>query len=389
MQLAGSGSRRIAYVLLAALAAGTLPAFAQSPGTVKIGKETKKTVGVLTELQAGDVACHLTLKDDRGTEFSELGDFSICEKTSLLGKRVTLSYSPGHVMADECQGNPDCTKTRRVALVTAMAALGVTSADQASAQLTKVRWFGHAAFSITTPKGKVLLIDPWLKNPSNPEAKDGKDPLASVPKVDYILLTHGHRDHLGDAVEIAKKTGAILITNPELAGNLVKLVDFPAKQASTDAIMGIGGEIRIADGEVTVAMTPAVHSSSVFNPKAGATEPERAYGGNPAGFILMIKDGPTLYHSGDTAFFKDMETLGEEYTVDLALLNIGGHFGMEPRMAAKAAKSVRAKLAVPQHYDNAENATAFAAALKELQVPFYEMKPGETILFRGKLMLRE
>src|SRR5437763_2412616 len=91
-----------------------------------------------------------------------------------------------------------------------------SSVYQASAQETKIKWFGHAAFSITTPKGKVLLIDPWLKNPSNPEAKDGKDPLASLAKVDYILLTHGHRDHVGDAVEIARKTGAILICNPEL-----------------------------------------------------------------------------------------------------------------------------------------------------------------------------
>jgi L-ascorbate metabolism protein UlaG (beta-lactamase superfamily) len=277
--------------------------------------------------------------------------------------------------------------------VLALLVLGIIPADRASAQQTRVRWFGHAAFSITTPKGRILLIDPWLKNPSNPEAKEGKDPLASIPKIDYILLTHGHRDHLGDAVEIARKTGAILVTNPELAGNLVKLVDFPAQQASTDAIMGIGGEIQIADGEVTVAMTPAVHSSSVFNPKAGATEPERAYGGNPAGFVLIIKDGPTIYHSGDTAYFKDMETLGEEYTVDLALLNIGGHFGMEPRMAAKAAKAVRAKLAVPQHYATspgmAQNADAFAAALKKLQVAFHEMKPGETISFRGRQMLRE
>src|ERR671938_677854 len=234
----------------------------------------------------------------------------------------------------------------------------------------------------------VLLIDPWLSNPSNPEAKDGHDPLASVPKVDYILITHGHRDHVGDAVEIAKKTGAILICNPELAGNLVKLADFPSKQAETDAIMGIGGEIQIADGEVTVAMTPAVHSSSVFNPKAGATEAERAYGGNPAGFVLTIKDGPTIYHSRETAYFKDMETIGEEYQVDLALLNIGGHFGVEPRMAARAAKSVRARLAVPQHFATfpgiAENADAFAAELKKLKIPFYEMKPGETITFRGR-----
>lgn len=277
--------------------------------------------------------------------------------------------------------------------IAALFLLAVSSFDQASAQETKVKWFGHAAFSITTPKGKVLLIDPWLKNPSNPEAKDGKDALASLSKVDYILLTHGHRDHVGDAVEIAKKTGAILICNPELAGNLVKLAEFPAKQAETDAIMGIGGEITIADGEVTVAMTPAVHSSSVFNPKAGPTEAERAYGGNPAGFVLIIKDGPTIYHSGDTAYFRDMETIGEQYQVDLALLNIGGHFGMEPRMAARAAKSVRARLAVPQHYATfpgiAQNADEFAADLKKLEIPFYEMKPGETITFRGKQMVQK
>src|SRR3954469_22760708 len=162
---------------------------------------------------------------------------------------------------------------RLYGFIAAVLMLTIVSARTAAAQETRVKWFGHAAFSITTPKGKVLLIDPWLTNPSNPEAKDGKDPFASIPKVDYILLTHGHRDHVGDAVEIAKKTGAILICNPELAGNLVKLADFPGKQAETDAIMGIGGEIQIADGEVTVAMTPAIHSSSVFNPKAGANEP--------------------------------------------------------------------------------------------------------------------
>ena len=270
--------------------------------------------------------------------------------------------------------------------------LSVASIHPVSAQITKVKWFGHAAFAITTPNGKVLLIDPWLSNPANPEAKDNKDPLASVPRVDYILITHGHRDHVGDAVEIAKKTGAILICNPELAGNLVKLADFPRKQAETDAIMGIGGEIQIADGEVTVAMTPAVHSSSVFNSKAGPTEPERAYGGNPAGFVLIIKNGPTIYHSGDTAYFKDMETIGEEYQVDLALLNIGGHFGMEPRMAARAAKSVRAKLAVPQHYATfpgiATNSDVFAAELKKLGIPFYKMKPGESVSFRGKQFVK-
>ncbi|HEX8720704.1 MAG TPA: metal-dependent hydrolase [Pyrinomonadaceae bacterium] len=271
-------------------------------------------------------------------------------------------------------------------------ALLMLAAARASAQETRVRWFGHAAFSVTTPGGKVLLIDPWLRNPSNPDAKDGKDPLASLTKVDYILLTHGHRDHVGDAVEIARKTGAALVCNPELAGNLVKLADFPSKQAETDAIMGIGGEIQIAGGEVTVAMTPAVHSSSVFNPKAGPNEPERAYGGNPAGFVIVVKNGPTIYHSGDTAYFKDMETVGEQYQIDLALLNIGGHFGMEPRMAARAAQAVRARLAVPQHYATfpgiAENPAAFAAELKRLGIPFREMKPGETVTFRGRQLAR-
>jgi L-ascorbate metabolism protein UlaG (beta-lactamase superfamily) len=139
---------------------------------------------------------------------------------------------------------------------------------------------------------------------------------------------------------------------------------------------------------VIVAMTPAVHSSSVFNPNAGANEPERAYGGNPAGFVIAIKGGPTIYHSGDTAYFKDMETIGESYAIDVALLNIGGHYGMEPKMAAKAALSVRAKLAIPQHFGTApgmtESSDVFAAELKKLKVRFREMKPGETLVFRGR-----
>ena len=262
----------------------------------------------------------------------------------------------------------------------------------ALAQETRLKWFGHAAFSITTPKGKVLLIDPWIANPKNPEAGEGKDPLAAIAKADYILLTHGHRDHVGDAVAIAKKTGAMLVANPELAANMVRLTGFPQKQAEGDTIMGIGGEIRAADGEVTIAMTPAVHSSSVFDPNAAPNAPERAYGGNPAGFVVIIANGPTIYHSGDTAYFRDMETVGESYAIDVALLNIGGHFGMEAKMAAKAAESLRAKLAVPHHFGTspgvAQNANVFAAELGRRKVPFREMKPGETIAFRGSSVVK-
>ena len=273
--------------------------------------------------------------------------------------------------------------TRRIALLTLALA-----ATPLPAQETKLTWHGHAAFSIVTPGGKVLLIDPWLRNPANPAARNGGDPVGALTRADYILLTHGHRDHVGDAVDIAKKTKAALVANPELAANLVRLTGFPKEQAETDAIMGIGGEITIAGGEVTVAMTPAVHSSSVFDPHAEANEPERAYGGNPAGFVIAVKNGPVLYHSGDTAYFRDMETIGESYAVDVALLNIGGHYGMEPRMAARAAKALRARLAVPHHFGTSpaltQNAAGFAAELKTLGVPFRELKVGETLVFRGR-----
>jgi L-ascorbate metabolism protein UlaG (beta-lactamase superfamily) len=275
-------------------------------------------------------------------------------------------------------------KTLIVRFPAAVCILLILFVGRGLGQETKLKWFGHAAFSITTPGGKVLLIDPWLSNPFNPEPQKA---VASLEKADYILITHGHRDHVGDAVEIAKKTGARLIANPELAANLVKLNGFPTMQAEGDEIMGIGGEIRIADGEVMVHMTPAVHSSSVFNPKAGPNDAERAYGGNPAGFVVSIRNGPTIYHSGDTAYFKDMETIGETYTIDVALLNIGGHFGMEPKMAARAAQSVRAKLAIPHHFGTfpgiTENATEFAAELKSRKVAFREMKPGQTLTFQG------
>ena len=263
---------------------------------------------------------------------------------------------------------------------------GTTNVHAASS--TTITWHGHAAFEIGTPGGVVLLIDPWLTNPANPDVKEKKDPLEHIRKADYILITHGHFDHVGDAVAIAKKTGARLIANFELGTNMARLLGYPKEQMGFDTLMNVGGEITVANGEVVVAMTPAVHSSGMSNPLAKEQDPEIATGGNAAGFILKIKNGPTIYHSGDTAYFKDMEVIGEQYAPDVALLNIGGHFGMEPAMAARAAASVKARLAIPMHFATfpvlTQDAKLFGKALKKQGVPFRELKPGETIAYEGK-----
>lgn len=259
------------------------------------------------------------------------------------------------------------------------------SGGVAAAEPTTITWHGHAAFEIRTPGGKVLMIDPWLTNPLNPVAKDKQDPLAKIAKVDFILITHGHFDHVGDAVAVAKKTGARLVATFELGTNMAKLLGYPKEQMGFDSLMNVGGEVALAGGEVIVAMTPAVHSSGLQDPNAKEGDADLVYGGSPVGFVLKIKDGPTIYHSGDTAYFRDMELIGEIYAPDLALLNSGGHFGMEPRMAARAAASVKAKLSVPQHYGTfpvlAQETKSFSDAMTERGMRFRVLVPGSSIRF--------
>ena len=270
-------------------------------------------------------------------------------------------------------------------LVLTLASAGPALAAEGVTQLT---WFGHAAFRIVTPKGKVLFLDPWLNNPMNPAAGKDKDALAGIDKADYILLTHGHFDHVGDSVALAKKTGARLVTNFELGSNMAKLLGYPKDQMGFDTLMNIGGEIKIADGEVTVAMVPAIHSSGLQDPHAGANAPDLVYGGNPAGFVLMIKDGPTIYDTGDTAYFSDMKLIREQYHPDVGLINIGGHFGMEPDMAALAAKTVGVKLAIPHHYATfpilTQNPGAWVKAVEKEHIDALVMKPGTSIEFKGR-----
>jgi len=227
---------------------------------------------------------------------------------------------------------------------------------------SQLTWFGHAAFRLVTPSGKVILIDPWITNPLNP---NGKQDLADLKKVDLILVSHGHADHVGDAVEIAKRTKAKLVTSFDQAQAYIRYLGFPPDQVGFDSAGNVGGTLVFFDGEVKVTLVNAIHGSTLTaKEKSG----DVAYpAGNPIGFVIAVRNGPTIYHTGDTDEFTDMQLL-KSMKVTLMLACIGDHFTMGPERAAEAAAMVQPEKVAPMHYGTFPVLTGtpaqFAAALK-------------------------
>lgn len=226
-----------------------------------------------------------------------------------------------------------------------------------------VKWLGHAACQITSEKGKVVLIDPWISgNPGCPVNKE------DIKKADLILVTHDHFDHgINDIPDLVKATGAVVVAQPELAGALQQ-----AGVSQENIIFGmgmnIGGQVEVAGIKVT--MTQAFHSGTA---------------GNAVGYIIILEDGKTVYHAGDTGVFTDMGIFGQLYDIDLALLPIGSVFVMDPVQAAFSLTLLKPKKAVPIHYGTfpilVQDAGGFVSLARDRapETGVIVLKPGQEV----------
>ncbi len=226
-----------------------------------------------------------------------------------------------------------------------------------------ITWLGHGTFLLRSPGGKRLLLDPWLEgNPACPADKK------KIDGVDLILVTHGHFDHTGDLVAVARASGAPVVAIYEVAAWLEQ------KGITNVRPMNKGGTQVVA--EIGVTMVDARHSSAVVE------DGRIVYLGEPCGYVLRFEDGLTAYFAGDTALFGDMRLIGEVYQPALAFLPLGDHFTMGPAEAAKAAELLGVKQVVPMHYGTFPLLTGTPAALRERLagrgVEVLELKPGES-----------
>lgn len=222
----------------------------------------------------------------------------------------------------------------------------------------KLRYFSHSSFQITTDSGKVILIDPFLDdNPTCPVKSEEVN-------CDFIVLTHAHGDHVGDAFKVAERCNPLFICVNELA-NYCSEKGFRAHN------MHIGGAFDFDFGKLK--FTIAHH---------GSMTPDGTYGGEPAGVIFTI-DGKTLYHTGDTGLFYDMKLIGEMTPIDYMLLPIGDNFTMGITDALKAAELVNPTTAIPMHYNTfpviEADPTEFVQKLEEINLKGQVMEYGEEI----------
>lgn len=194
-----------------------------------------------------------------------------------------------------------------------------------------ITYIGHSTVLIQTAKGN-LLIDPFISGNHQVTVS-----IKDLPKIDAILLTHGHGDHSEDTLPIAERDGSLVVAVAELA------TYFGWKGLKTHG-MSIGGAYQFPFGKVK--LTQAFHGSSISD----SARHEITYTGMPAGLLLYI-EGKTIYHAGDTALFSDMQLIGDQNTIDLAFLPIGDNFTMGPEDALLAAKWIKAKTVVPIHYN--------------------------------------
>lgn len=228
----------------------------------------------------------------------------------------------------------------------------------------KLTWLGHATFRLETG-GKTIYIDPWVMgNPACPESEK------KVRQADALICTHGHFDHIGDAVAIAREHDPTVVGIFELAKWMEK------KGAKKVSPMNKGGS-QTVEG-VRVTMTHAVHSCGIQEDDGSIV-----YGGEACGYVLELESGLKLYHAGDTGPFSDMEIIRELYAPDIAMLPIGDHFTMGPREAAYAAHLLRPKFVIPMHFGTFPLLTGTPRDLKkrisDAGCEVMELMPGETV----------